>query len=93
MIKLSVIYFYRRIFVAGGSRFNVVTNVATAIVILWTIGFLLVQIFSCRSHFDYNWGPLADQAHCVGGLPFLEGLMISDFITDFLVLFLPFPLV
>jgi hypothetical protein len=61
--------------------------------VLWTLGFLLVEIFSCGTHFEYHWGPLADQAYCHGGLPFLEGLMISDFITDFIILFLPFPMV
>lgn len=92
-IKLSVLYFYRRIFVAGMGRFNIVSNVVIAIVVLWTVGFLLVQIFSCGSHFNYNWGPLVDQLSCVAGLQYLEGLMISDFVTDLLVFFLPFGMV
>lgn len=92
-IKLSVIYFYRRIFSKGSNAFNIISIAAVVLVITWTLGFVLVQIFSCGSHFEYNWGPLLDQMYCVGGLPYLEGLMISDFITDFLVFFLPFPLV
>jgi len=92
-IKLSVLFFYRRLFALSSSKFENVTRVAIVISISWTLAFLLVQIFSCGVHFEYHWGPLSQQHLCHGGLPFLEGLMISDFITDFLVLFLPFPMI
>lgn len=60
---------------------------------MWTLAFVLVQIFNCGAHVDYQWGPLSQLSYCHGGLPYLEGLMISDFITDFLVFFMPFPMV
>ena len=93
-LKLSVIFFYRRIFVTRAwSTFDIVTKVSAVIVVLWTIGFFLVNIFGCGRHFDYGWGPLVEEEHCVDGLVELEALMISDFITDLLVLILPFPIV
>ena len=92
-IKLSVIFFYRRIFAVGSNIFNTVAKIAIMIAVLWTLGFLLVQVFSCTLHFEYNRGSLAEQSKCHGGLEYLEGLMISDLITNFLILFLPFPLV
>lgn len=93
-IKLSVLFFYRRIFVTRTwSTFDVVSKLAGFIIVLWTIGFFLVNLFGCGKHFDWGWGPLADEYHCVDGLKELEALMISDFITDVLVIALPFPVV
>jgi hypothetical protein len=93
LIKLSVIFFYRRIFALASETFDKITRVAAVVCVMWTLAFVLVQIFACGAHIEYMWGPLRKQSYCHGGLPFLEGLMISDFITDFLVFFLPFPMV
>ena len=93
-IKLSVLFFYRRIFVARmWSTFDVVTKITAFIVVLWTIGFFLINLFGCGKHLDWGWGPLDEEDHCVDGLKELEALMISDFITDLLVIALPFPIV
>ena len=93
-IKLSVTYFYRRIFVAKAwSTFDIVTKITIVIIILWTLGFFLVNIFGCGKHFSYSWGPLIKNEQCVNGVPELTALMITDFITDLFVLILPFPIV
>ena len=93
-IKLSVIFFYRRVFVKGtDSRFDIVTKISIAIVILWTIAFLFAEIFQCGAYVPKNWGPLIDAVHCADPYKISNGLFVSDFLTDFLVLILPIPIV
>ena len=93
-IKLSVLFFYRRAFVNGtNSRFDMVTKGAIAIVTLLTIAFLFAQVFTCGTHFPNNWGPLIDAVHCANSDMIADGLFVSDFLTDFLVLILPIPIV
>ena len=93
-IKLSVTFFYRRIFVAKPwSIFDIVTKITIVLIVLWTLVFFLIQVAGCGKNISYNWGPLEDSYHCLGELPELEALMISDFITDLFVILFPFPLV
>ncbi len=75
------------------STFDIVTKVSTLAIVLWTIAFFLVNVFGCGKHFDYGWGPLVEEEHCVDGLKELEALIISDFLTDLLVILLPIPIV
>ena len=93
-IKLSVIFFYRRIFVTKRwSVFDIITKISTVIIVMWTTGFFLANVFGCGTRFAWGWGPLQDEDNCVDGLVELEALMITDFITDLFVIFLPFPIV
>ena len=93
-IKLSVIFFYRRIFVKGTRTwFDIATKVSVAIVIMWTVAFFLAEIFKCGPHVSDNWGPLIDVTQCADPDKLLNGLFVSDFLTDLLVLLLPIPIV
>ncbi|KAL8879049.1 MAG: hypothetical protein Q9198_003263 [Flavoplaca austrocitrina] len=68
-IKLSVIYFYRRIFVKGtpDSRFNIVTHVTSVIVVIWTIVFFILEIFKRSSYVPDNWGLLIKAKQGING--------------------------
>ncbi|KAL2043609.1 hypothetical protein N7G274_003916 [Stereocaulon virgatum] len=93
-IKLSATFFYRRIFVAQAwSAFDIVTKITITFIIMWTIGFFLVNVFGCGKHFSSNWGTFQKYEQCVDGVPELTGMIISDFITDLIVLILPFPII
>lgn len=94
-IKLSVIYFYRRIFVKGtpDSRFNIVTHITSIIVVIWTIVFFFMQIFKRGKHVEDNWGPLIKIKEGISGAVLNNGLFISDFITDLWIVLLPIPLI
>ena len=47
-IKLSVIFFYRRIFVTNRwSVFDIITKISTVIIVMWTTGFFLANVFGC----------------------------------------------
>lgn len=89
-IKLSVIFFYRHISVKGtNSRFDKVTKISIAIVILRTITFFLAEVFACGPQVLRNCDPLIEAAHYADGDKIVNGLFVSDFLTDFLVLTLP----
>ena len=93
-IKLSVLFFYRRLFVDGTSRtFDHITKVAIGIIAAWTLTFLFLQVFFCGTHFEEDWGPLIDLSSCLDGFKYDDGFFISDLITDILVICLPIPIV
>ena len=94
-IKLSVMYFYRRIFVKGtpDSQFNIVTHVTSVIVVILTIVFFFLEIFKRGSYVPDNWGPLIKAKQGINGAVLNNGLFISDFITDLWIVLLPIPLV
>jgi hypothetical protein len=90
-IKLSILFFYRRIF--RGRTFDILSWTLITLVVLWTLGFFLVQVFDCRTHFSTNWGTLADLQKCLSSFKQLLACSISDFIMDLFILVLPIPLV
>ena len=95
MIKLSITFYCRRIFVIGrGSLFDWITKVAIAIVLLWTIGCLFAFIFSCGTHIFANWGSSQDWVtYCGPSEDVNSAFVISDLITDVMVLCMPLPVV
>lgn len=95
-IKLSIIAFYRRIFVTRkNSAFDIVTKTLALVIFLWTFTFLLIDIFACGGHVTANWGSLEEQnKYCdTIGYTSLEGFAVSDLIIDIFVLASPLPLV
>ncbi|KAJ5541007.1 hypothetical protein N7494_006083 [Penicillium frequentans] len=93
LIKLSSIFLYRRIFVTGQEKlFNILSWTLIVVCALWTVAFFFATIFGCGRHFDYPWGPLVAISSCNTNIR-LEGLMISDLITDLFVWILPVPMI
>ena len=95
MIKLSITFYYRRMFVISrGSLFDWITKVAIAIVLLWTIGCLFAFIFYCGTHIPANWGSTQDWLrYCEPSEDADTAFVISDLITDVMVLCMPLPVV
>ena len=95
IIKLSITFYCRRIFViARGSCFDWITKAAVAIVLLWTVGCLFAFIFSCGTHISANWGSDQDwMMYCGPSDQASSAFVISDLITDVMVLCLPLPVV
>ena len=93
-VKLSYIFFYRRVFRAGGTKiFDAMMFAVVVIIIAWTVSFLFVFIFECGIHLDYLWTSLANEAKCAKTSELENGFAISDVITDVIVLVFPIPLV
>jgi len=90
--KLSILYFYRRIF--RGRFFNLTIWVLIEITTTWLIAFEFAAIFDCNTHFSANWGSLAElKANCDNSFSELAAYSISDVIIDIFILVLPIPLV
>lgn len=94
-VKLSFIYFFRRIFVHGKkSRFAIITIVAIVVTVLWTLAFFFWFLFSCGSHFDARWTTIATlHDSCSTDVASDFSLAITDMLMDAIILAMPVPLV
>ena len=91
-IKLSVLFFYRRIF--RGKTFDYYSRGMITIVGAWTIAFFFTVLFECGTKFEYLWSTLLNLlTHCTNDLMYLKAYAISDVITDGLILATPIPIV
>lgn len=92
-IKMSIVAFYRRLFVTDKkSVFGVVTMVTQVVLVLWTLAFILLIIFPCGTHVWANWGSSGDQlALCPVVFTSEYGLTGSDLILDLYIFALPLP--
>lgn len=91
-IKISAVFFYRRIFCVSGNKtgFSIVTLATVTILLLWLMTFLFLTGFQCGSHFSALWNGTYLQ-YCTISFPFLYGLVISDLLLDVWILALPVP--
>ncbi|KAI9692292.1 MAG: hypothetical protein M1822_006523 [Bathelium mastoideum] len=89
LVKLSILFFYRRIFRVDS--FRRVNNVIIAFVASWAITYFFVTLFECGVHPAVLWAgsKAAQDATCIDTSHLLLSFAITDVITDFLVLVLP----
>jgi hypothetical protein len=94
-IKLSIIFFYRRLFlILRWSAFDIISLAYIVIIIIWALTSLFVFLFVCGSKIYLQWGPLAETRDQCGDLFAVElGLVISDLVTDVMIITLPMPIV
>lgn len=95
-IKLSVLFFYRRIFVIEKSNLrnmhNIMYTVIIAIVAIWIAGFCFTFMFACKGDFDAWWhSALSLMTKCIDTLILLYAYAISDFISDVIIILIPIP--
>ncbi|KAI0382175.1 hypothetical protein F5Y04DRAFT_279959 [Hypomontagnella monticulosa] len=95
-IKLSLIFFYRRIFIMSKSdRFNLVTIICACFIVAWTLAYIFAIAFDCDTNWEGHWGSVADiLAYCHGGnevQKIVKSLFITDLITDVIIIALPMP--
>ena len=93
-VKISALFFFRRIFCVLNRRtiFNALTLTTITIVALWTVTFLVLTGLQCGTHFSALWsGAHAQAQYCHISYPFLLGLTISDFLLDIWIICLPLP--
>lgn len=85
-IKLSVLLFYRRIFVVGARSFRLLNNALIVFVCLWGIAFLFTEAFLCGA--DSNGG------HPCSGQEWTSlWFAITDVIGDIAILSMPYPMI
>ena len=93
-VKLSFLFFYRRIFNTGSIRtFNVLSMGLVVIVTCWAISFFFAYVFVCKGHFSafYESTQAVEALYCVHTTPLNNSFAISDVITDLMIILLPIP--
>lgn len=90
-IKLSIVAFYRRIFVTHrGFAVDLLTKITSVVIILWTFTFIMLIVFACGKHVWANWGSTGDQLlYCPVAFTSEYGLAISDLILDCFIFLMP----
>lgn len=95
-IKLSFIFFYCRMFVAGSFRNNVFGKVMVTVIVLvvsWMVAISGTFFFNCGKHISAQWNGTAElRAECDNTLMSENALAISDCITNIIVFLLPIPI-
>jgi hypothetical protein len=89
LVKSSILVFYKSIFF--GKPFKIASYVALGLVGSWTVAFFFANLFTC-----WPVSPFIEpfyKNNCIDGLSMWYAMAISDTIIDFLILFLPIPVV
>jgi len=95
-VKLSFMFFFRRVFVVNKhTTRNWVSIAIIVICALWTAAFFIMLEVDCPGNYAARWtSPAVFKQYCVYDLGTLLGLAISDPLTDLLVLSFPiFPII
>ncbi|MCJ1227625.1 hypothetical protein MMC12_004281 [Toensbergia leucococca] len=95
-VKLSFIFFFRRIFSVGkASRFNQFAMGMIVLIILWTMAFFFSILFACRGHLSAWWRDTHAQVtiSCINVLVFEQGYPAADCIMDFMIIAMPIPMI
>jgi hypothetical protein len=94
IIKLSVLSFYRRIFVIEKRNARNGHNLLACIISLWIGGFTLTFMFACKGHFSAWWtSAFSLMTKCIDTLELLFAFAVTDFVLDAAVILLPIPVV
>ncbi|KAJ8070660.1 hypothetical protein OCU04_001031 [Sclerotinia nivalis] len=85
--KLSVLFLYRRIFI--GKVFSAITICMIVIVSIWNVSFFLANLLDCIP-INLNWRPaVGTSGFCINILTMFWAILISDILTDAIILTLP----
>ena len=92
-IKLSFLFFYRRIFVTGASAITkIFTDVMIALVVLWALSLFIVEILVCGAHPEVLWAyqnAAERSSSCVNTSAVLLVFAVTDVLGDLLIIGLP----
>ena len=92
IIKLSGILLYRRLFV--GSLFNRYFLVLYVVIMLWSLSFFFAFAFQCGTDITHWWTSAATiKAYCDNTNAVNLGFVISDVLTDAMILMIPIPII
>ncbi|KAH8897475.1 hypothetical protein GQ53DRAFT_803414 [Thozetella sp. PMI_491] len=91
LIKLSVLFFYMRIFTVTATSITYKLLVALNVLVsMWAVGFFLANLFQCRLDTWAMWTTTKDlQMHCPGSMYYSLALGITDFSADLIIICIP----
>lgn len=91
-IKLSILFFYRRIF--RGRAFDIASWVLIGVIGAWAIAFFVAILAACGTSIAANFQTLgALKRECVDTFDILIALAVTDVAVDLAILIMPIPLV
>jgi hypothetical protein len=100
LIKVNFLLFYKATLVYDKGRFldmrNVNINLMIFIVVIWDLGFRLTFLSACRGDFRAHWATVTAKEitlKCINTFLMMYALLISDFITDVIILMIPIPMI
>jgi len=93
LAKLSILFFFRRIF-CGTDRFsfmNIATWFMIGITTTWAIAFFFANLFECGLNWANNWGATStlNGGACINEQAMNDAYFYSDLIIDFILFILP----
>ncbi|KXT05877.1 hypothetical protein AC578_340 [Pseudocercospora eumusae] len=91
-IKLTFLFFFRRIFKGRGFRtvFDYVNWSLIGLVTVWTIAYVFLEIFMCGLNFDAAWTTVYALRHyCMNTFALLTSCAITSFAMDLACLAVP----
>ena len=92
VIKMSVLLLYRRLFI--GSFFNYYSLIMCGVIGLWSLGFFFAFAFECGTNLAAYWTSVQTiEQYCVNTDALYVGFVVSDVLTDILILAIPIPIV
>lgn len=101
LIKLSILFFYRRLFFSrhvhwmnAHQLFKASCVVTGFIIVIWAAAFFLLNILDCGNNVALNWAPLPIYIKsCPAGITLERAFAVSDLVIDLILLLLPMPTV
>ncbi|KAF2248537.1 hypothetical protein BU26DRAFT_605986 [Trematosphaeria pertusa] len=96
-IKLSVLFFYRRLFVIDNhykNARNLILIFMITVIALWATASGLLFMFTCGTHWRAIYASVGDESTegmCLNGLDIGYSFAISDFMTDAIIILIPIP--
>ena len=90
LMKLSVLFFFRRIFLIRRS-FRIASNILIIFLIIWGFVFTIAEISFCNGQPTILWDPSSQTGLCANHRWLDLIFAITDVIGDILVIVLPYP--
>ena len=94
-VKMSFVFFYRRVFNKGSDKaFGRITVMVLALILLWGIGYFFSFLFICPGHPTAYWTTLVvEKQYCVNTVILHNAYGVSDLLLDLIIIVLPIPVV
>jgi len=95
LVKLSIVFFYRRVFNTGGTPwYHWTTAITIAIITLWTVAYFFAFLFICGTTPSNYWKSAKDEkAFCVKTQKLHLSFAVSDMILDCIVMIIALPMI
>jgi hypothetical protein len=85
-VKLSVLVFYKRIFVSTGMKRLLYATFA--LIVCWCVGHSFAMLFICHPT-AYWWDQTIEGGYCLNQIPIYVSLIITNICTDIIIMLLP----